>query len=279
MLRRKPASSFYEDKIMRRIELLLGFLVILCSQAFIRADITTGYGTFSSTSTSVIQGDFKFDEHGGELMALAAAMENTYGISQAYSDTTGSSYLPNLKVRASSNEGFSASAKAFAVQGFSFSDSARDVQLNVNLHGSIINNPTGSSSNSLSASLAVLKGSELGWYPSFGTLVFEVAGATTQQLALGSAFLNTPGLDQNNATSMTFHLNPGDNFYVVAQLNANSRNGEADGFNTLSLSFTNASGITAVPEPSSFALSLAVIALAACHWRRRGRSDGSIDLG
>jgi hypothetical protein len=53
--------------------------------------------------------------------------------------------------------------------------------------------------------------------------------------------------------SITFSVNPGDDFYVVANLSANAQNGIADGWGTLNLQFANATGLTpaAVPLPAT----------------------------
>ncbi len=238
---------------------LSALAVSLSSQA---SSIATGYGVYASTSTasscpSYCTGDFQYDSAGTEFSNTASASQNTYAAADAFASLSGSSFLPILKAKTSATDGVGGFATAFGVQGFTYTGTdIFDFTLNYNLHGSAGLNPTGSTntSNSLSASIAVLVGNgDLEWYPDFGTLVYEVAYnqriVGTDDLSIFNATnVNTPG-------SISFSLNPGDDFYVVGSMSARSINGYADGWNTLTFDFTDDTGLTAatsvVPVPAA----------------------------
>lgn len=229
------------------------------------ATIISGYGAYAdgwtgsncpSYCTTAGGGQFVTDMNGAEFASSAAASVDSYALTQSSSQLTGSTYLPILKVKTSAGVGVAGSAMAFGVQGFTYSGSgATTITLDINLHGSVGIDTLGPyNHNSLSASVAVMIGSELDWYPSFATLVSEVATGDfvgSEGLSIGS------GTDVNTGTSITFDLDPGTDFYVIAAVNAFSNNGYADGWNTLTMQFDDDSGLTAasmrsVPEPSAF---------------------------
>ena len=151
-----------------------------------QAAIISGYGAYASTSTAsncpsycttAGGGDFQYDNAGVEFSTTASSAENTYATTRAYSSLSGSSYLPTLKVETVAGENRGGFATAFGSQGYTYTGAeAFNFTLNYNLHGSVGANPTGSiNSNSLRGDVAVLIGSGLEWYPSYATLVFEVA--------------------------------------------------------------------------------------------------------
>ena len=231
---------------------------------YANATIISGYGAYAdgwtgsncpSYCTSAGGGKFVTDTNGGEFASSAAASVDTYAFTQSSSELTGSTYLPILKVKTSADAGVVGSAMALGVQGFTYSGaSSTTITLDINLHGTVgVNNPNAYNHDYLSASVAIMIGSELEWYPGFGTLVYEMATGDlvdVKGLSLGS------GTDVNTGTSITFDLDPGMDFYVIAAANAFSNNGYADGWNTLTMQFDDDTGLTAasvhsVPEPTA----------------------------
>jgi hypothetical protein len=244
----------------------LVFGLLLFAPLATNAAIVNGYGANASASTAsncpsycttAGGGDFQYDSDGGEFSNTAFAEENSYALGRAQSSLTGSTYLPELKVLASSDVRRRGGATAFGVQGFTYGGAtSTTITLDLNLHGSITDNLIGYTGNTLTAKVAVLLGSSLNWYADFGTLVYEVAGETTQQAGVETLGLSTPGIDQSTSSFINFNINPGDDFYVVAQMAANGQNGIADAWNTLTLSFDDDTGLTAtsvstVPIPSA----------------------------
>ena len=124
------------------------------------------------------------------------------------------------------------------------------------MHGSIIGN-----NSSLRADVAVFIGDSLDWYPSMATLYYEVAYDFEKYIE--SAFIST-GVDVNQLGSLSFDIDVGQSFYVVASMNASAKGGTADAWNTLSMTFTEDKNLTAItahnsnaiPEPSMFLFSL-----------------------
>lgn len=223
------------------------------------AAITTGWGTQAGTSrasncpsycTTANGGDFTYDSMGGEFIAEAAATESTYGNAKAYAGLSGSSYLPTLKVATSATVGKGSSASAFATQGFTYTGADNStITLDINVHGSVGNNSQpGYSRKQLRGDVAVFIGEGLDWYPDFATLVYEIAyGAPVTEAGLESLLI-TNGNDINKTASISFDLQAGDTFYVVSSMDANSKNGFADGWNTMTMSFDDASQLQAVSQ-------------------------------
>lgn len=237
---------------------------VLSSPLASHAAIVGGYGAYASASTAsncpsycttAGGGDFQYDADGGEFSDLAFAEELSYAEGRAQASLTGSTYLPELKVFTSADLAKGSGATAMGVQGFTYNGAgSASITLDLNLHGSITNNPSGYAFNQITASIAVLIGSDLGWYPDFGTLVFEVS--SLDQGGLEYLGLSGSGLNQTSTGSITFNIDPGQDFYVVAELNANSNNGIADAWNTLTMSFEDATGLSAasvntVPVPAA----------------------------
>ncbi len=240
-----------------------------------RAVIVDGYGVQTSASTwancpSFCTGLSQFDSDGGELVTSANSEQLTYATGRAAGSLNGPTALPLLQVFGSSAVGRRGNSNSFGVQGYTYNGTApTTLDLDINLHGSITNNSPGYTSNTLSASIAVIGASDLPWVPSFGSLVFEVVDPGSV-LGTAQVALNSPGADQNRDTAINFTLNPGDDFYVISSLSANGQNGIADGWGTLNLNFSDASGLTpaAVPLPAALWLFASGL-LGFSTWRRR----------
>ena len=230
------------------------------------ATIVSGYGVQATTGTasncpsyctSAGGGDFQYGSDGGEYITTASSSENSYGTANSSATYTGSStYLPTLKVYGSSAEGRQASATAFGVQGYTYNGSDTSITLNFNLHGSVSNNASGYTYNTLRSDIAVIVGSSLDWYPSFATLVYEIAPASGGNVVSNQTVFISDGLDQNAPGSITFDVTDGMDFYVVASMEATAQNGFADASHTLTMQFSNDSGlsaasVSAVPAPAT----------------------------
>ena len=239
----------------------------------------TGYGAYAGTSTasncpsyctSSNGGEFAYDSAGGELIDSAYATEITYGNTQAYAALNGSSYLPTLKVQTSADYRKGSGAHAYAMQSYSYTGSdATTIDLDLNLHGSVGDNSGNQyASNTLRADIAVFIGDSLEWSTDLATLYYEIAYGMEKDMT--SLFIND-GNDVNEGGNLSFDLEPGQHFFIVASMEANSKNGFVDAWNTLSLNFEDDTGLVAasagnvpvdVPEPASlgiFALALSLI--------------------
>ncbi len=229
------------------------------------AAIVSGYGAYASSSTAsncpsycttAGGGDFQYDNAGGEFNTTASSQETSYANARASADLATVGYLPELRVETFAGENRGGFAEAFAIQGFTYDGiDPFSFTLNYNLHGSVSANPTGSlSNNQLRADVAILIGSDLEYYADFGTLVYEIAFGL-ENVGTDSLFI-TSGSDVNTSGSMTFDLNPGDDFYIVTSMGARSVDGFADGWGTFTMTFDDDTGLTAatvsaVPVPAA----------------------------
>ncbi|WDE04292.1 PEP-CTERM sorting domain-containing protein [Thalassomonas viridans] len=246
-----------------------------------QASLISHYGAYAGGSTASNcpsycstsdGGDILRASDGGQSSNSAYASEVSYGYAEAYAALDGSSYLPTLKVQASSGNRKGGDAEAFAMQRYTYTgNEATTIDLDFNLHGSVADNANGGyNSNSLRADVAIFIGDSLAWSTDLATLYYELAYDMEKDKS--SLFINS-GTDVNQPGSLSFDLEPGENFFVVASIKAKSRNGEADAWNTLSLSFADDTGLVAasadntqvdVPEPASlgmFGLTLGLLSL------------------
>jgi len=244
------------------LALVIGMMIGVSTST--QASIVGGYGVQASAGTagncpSYCSGGSQGETNGAEFSTSATASDNSYGSASASAVyTSTSTYLPTLKVNASSGLRKGASANAFGVQGYTYSGTEDSITLDFNLHGSVGDNASGYVSNSVYASVAVITGSSLEWYPDYGTLVYEIAsGPGVDVVGNKSVFIND-GLDQNSAGFITFDVFEGMDFYVVASMNARAKNGFADAFNTFTMEFENDSGLTATAQVSAVPVPAAV---------------------
>jgi hypothetical protein len=266
--------------------LTFGLATITPSQSFGAVTFGSGYGVSADVSTasdcpSFCTGDFDFDSSGGEYAGFASATSTVYGESRAQAFYNQSeAYLPELKAFSSSTAGRGGSAGAFGVQGFSYEGTeSREITIDFELDANVLD--SGSFGNErASASIGVLGldalnsiGSVDGpfYYGHFGTWYFENIGT---QLGTDSLFVNSPNGSEQG--SISFNVDPGDVFFVGASLNASSRTGTADAFNTFTSTFadpnvksqlTIANAVSSVPEPTS----LACLSIVTVSWAARRR--------
>lgn len=228
----------------------------------------TGWGASTSATTfancpSFCTGDFKSDSDGGDGETSSSSSEQTSGDARASVAFNGPTELPTLKAFGSANAGKQASARAFAIQGYTYDGSeAIDALFDYTLTGNASTNGFNSRA-TISASLAVVLGSDIEFVDDFSTLVFEVIpfGRNGNKVVGTDQLFINPTTGNEVTSNIAVALNPGDEFFVVAQLNASGRNGTADSFNTLNLQFLNAntgaqitSGLTAASLPPAVPL-------------------------
>lgn len=276
------------------LTLSCGHHILAPSNSFGDVTFANGFGVSAGASTasdcpSFCTGDFDFDSGGGEGAGYASATSTAHGSSRArayYSSTD--SYLPELKAFSSSSAGKGGSASAFGVQGFLYEGTeSGDITIEFELDASVFD--SGSyGSESVAASIGVLGVNSImepdapingpDYYSDFGTWYYENFGS---QLGTDSLFVNTP--NGSEIGSITFDVSPGDVFFVGASLQASSRTGTADAFNTFTSTFSDSSqafasqltvanAVAAVPEPASMAM-LSVVAVSWTARRRRRGSD------
>jgi hypothetical protein len=224
---------------------------------------------------SLLSAVFSFSANAGLVeYAVSTYVDGTYSggdnMSSTYNEVdsenkalaslSGASLLPTIKVMAESAS--STYSRALALQKFTYDGVAMsNFQLNFNLHGDV------SSNSSLRADIGVILADEVYFFQSYGfaTNFFEGGALMGTQLGYDAIFSNT-GMDQNSGGNLAFDIQPGDSFFVYASVEATARNGLVNAWNTLSMDFTDSTGLTAasfipsvsVPEPSSVILMLSI---------------------
>ena len=148
------------------------------------------------------------------------------------------------------------------MQGYNYTGSdATTIDLELDLHGSVGDNASsGYANNNLRADVAVFIGDSLEWYADFATLYYEFA--YDMEKVKSSLFIHD-GMDVHDVDTLSFDLEPGQSFFVVASMEASSNNGYVDAWNTLNLNFDDDSDLVAasggaapvdVPEPASLGM-------------------------
>ena len=252
--------------------ILVGTLSLLFSNAnaaiIDTQNITiSGVGTYTSASNfsycpSYCQG-FSYSSDGGEGSITSSTEHNSTAHAKAYSSFVPGSFLPLLRVEASSDKQKSGRATAFSIQNYTYTGTGtKSVDINVNLHGSVGDNPEGDANNSLSAHIAIISGTSIDWYTSFSTLVTEIAFPIQPPTSL---FIDD-GNDINVSDTISFEVNAGESFFIVSNMFAYTKNGFSNAWNTLSMDFKNGSNLqaalqvatpqppTGVPEPETILL-------------------------
>ncbi len=287
--------------------LLIALGVVLTLPMSAKSAIIGGWGVAAITSTasncpsfctSDNGGQFARDSESAEEGSFAFASENTFGQTQSLAELTGIGDLPLLKAEASSDAGRGAFATAFAAQAYTYGGTtATTLTLDFDLTGTVGNNDNNAyKSNIISSNVAVVKTSGGDFFSDFGTLVFEVLSGE-ERVGYESMFISLSNSD--TFASIDIDLNPGDDYFVIADLRANARNGFADAFSTLAAQYVTVdpndpdirtaltteqlgslgiSAITApsipvsVPEPTTLLLfGTSLLGFMATHRRRRIR--------
>lgn len=255
---------------------LMAAAALLLVSVSSHAAIVTGYGvsagaaTFPNCPSFCQGGSNERDSDGGEFATSATAqVNNTTANVFASGSFGGSAFTPVL--RASADSPLSAATQGTggvtAIQGYTFTGGeSTDFSLFVELDGTTIE-PQPSSDAVIGAELAVYILPNAPFVTDFGTLIFEIVPLSGGTVLVQDQLFLTPGLGTTFAsTTLDFTLNPGDEIYVFAGLNARAaRGGSADATNTLTLTFDDASQLqaAAIPVPAAIWLFASALGLVA----------------
>jgi len=199
--------------------------------------------------------DSSFD--GGAFSGTAyTSLNNAWGDGQASANLSGPTLLPVLGAEGFSGPNSLAGSSAVGMRGYTYSGATAttislDIALDGERGGTVFSNDAWVESN-----VAVILGDVNAFVTDYPTFIFEVVPLTPGLSELGTSNLS---LDlnagpQTKADSINFTLNPGDEFFVWAGIEAGGvRDGFGDAFNTLSMSYSDDTGITAsaVPIPAA----------------------------
>ncbi len=221
-----------------------------------RTQVQASYG--SGTSTRI--------EAAGGLLETSSSISlvSPFGnaSSEASSSLSGNGYIPTLRATAVAGS-TRAQAVAWGVQGFSnMSSESLSTTLLMNLTAEV----TGG--NDVSASVYLFQDENFEFYTDRGTMLFESTSMLWPGFKEFTNNLGPTGFDVqkrditgsvNESRSFDFTVDPGDSFYIWAQLVATAdQTGEVNAFNTLTASLTNIEGLqpaasdsnSVVPEPA-----------------------------
>lgn len=135
---------------------------------------------------------------------------------------------------------------AFGMEGYTYAGPGTTISLDIELSG-IITNPNGRSFTSIDADVYILDPGDFA-FGGFGTLnLGGLLGEGIFPLDVVSLFLDNSGID---TASLQLDLEDGDQFYVYATLGASAANGAiADALGTLTMDFSDSSGLVAASVP------------------------------
>ncbi len=231
-------------------------------------------------------GVFADDSQGGPgALSADSNLSNVDGNGTAHADLNGTSYLPNLGADAQAHasgpnvRSSQVTAVGTAMRQYLYNGPPTTIALDASLHG----RATASNVNDalLRANVIAFAGPDLDAFSTdLGTLVFEIIPLTPGLSLLDRLTLNVPtnaGVQIVDGT-LSLNLNDGDSFFVWGQIIASGiRGGSANGLDTLSLQFSDTTGITplgplgpvAVPVPPAAMLQASAMVLLAWYRRRR----------
>lgn len=217
--------------------------------------------------------DFDLDGGVGDVFSFSS-LDNSDGNGQAQSSLSGPTALPVLSIDAFSGPDSRVGSDATGVREYNYSGPATSITLDVTLDGEA-GAPVPNDA-FLEANIAVIKGTDLPFTTDFATLIFEIVPGTPGLELVDTLSLDFFGLinagPQTLTGSLAVPLEDGDNYFVWAGLEGSgTRGGFADAANTLTMSFSNDTGITVVPEPSTLLMVLGGLGvLSGARGRRHG---------
>jgi len=229
-------------------QVFFGAAVLLSTSVFANVELNN-WGTATdivsfSDCPSYCTGNIDSVSDGGiGSKQSSSTLNNDYGSAKAFAEINGSGFTPVLKAIAGAQAGTGIYAKAYGIQQYTYTGSeTTSLELNLNLHGVI------SGEGRISGQVAVIKGDEIPWTGDMATLVYELV-PYENVLGYESLFI-VPGTDENAQTSFVFDVEPGDTFFVRADLNTRGlRSGSADAYNTFTMNFTDDSQLIATSDP------------------------------
>lgn len=213
-----------------------------------------------------------FDGGEGETFAYTS-LSDVRGNGQARASLTGPFLLPVLGSESFSNTNAQVSSDATGMMSYDYTGAAStSIDLDFLLEGSTSILGTNTNDAFAQASVVVMKSNDFSFSSSFGTLVFEEL-APEELVGYQQLNLTSNAALQSLGGSISIDLEPGDRIAVWAQLlTRGTRGGIADVFDTLTMNFSDTSGLTptAVPTPTSGVLS--IVAMGFLSLVRRSRS-------
>jgi hypothetical protein len=265
--------------------LALASIPSLASAAAVQAVVTGVSTSFPCPSFCGGAGARFFGDAGGGVGFTTShtAVNNIDGIAQAQADLNGLVELPVLRAQAFGLPNAGATAQAAGMQGFYYDGSGSGTyQLDIALSG-IVNNPSvvpGRQDGSLTANVFIFRdndpSTDTPYSNSYGSFLFEIIPSSSDLEVLTDAGLlqiAPDNVQHTVSTSLSVSgLNPGDLIYVWAQVQASGlRGGSGDGYDTMTMQFQNASGLShsPVPIPGAFALFTPAALLLSARIRRR----------
>lgn len=258
---------------MRWISLMMLFTLGIATSA----SAVTDWGTQAFTSTANCPSfctSFTFGTSGGGFQigdgSSTVATVQGQADSRATLDASGPISVPVLRARASSlsaslGSGF---GDAFAVEGYTYDGvGPATFTVDIDLTGTVSDPSPADGDTSIDARIVLFAETPFFFSSDYGSLVFEAGAVPLDETQMSVTSGSTTG-------SLSVTLNPGEGFYLWAVLSADAERelSSADAFSTLTMSFRDATGLTAssVPEPGlSLMLASGVLALG-----MRGRSRG-----
>ena len=205
-------------------------------------------------------GTSEFSVDGGEfVLSSFDTLNNADGDGQGIASLTGSSLLPILGAEGFSGSNSRIGTSAVGMLSYTYTGGTpTTISLDINLDGER-GGTTDPGDAFVNSDVAVILGSVDDFITDYPTFIFEVVPGTPGLSVLGESNLSL-GLNAGQTTltdSISFTLNPGDEIFVWAGIEAGgTRGGFGDAFNTLSMSFSDDTGIapsdiSAVPVPAA----------------------------
>lgn len=198
-----------------------------------------------------------FSSDGGEFSDSAfTSLSNTDGNGQGRADLSGPTLLPVLGAEVFSGPDSRAESYAVGMRGYTYTgSSAMTLSLDIMLDGEVGGTMNPSDAWARSDVTVILGGVDEFVPDSIGFEMLWLLTPTLSELGTSNLTLDLGAGPQTKTDSIGFTLNPGDEFFVWAGLEAaGMRNGFGDVSNTLSMSFSDDTGINAVPIPAAVLL-------------------------
>ena len=229
--------------------IILGTGLLLMGSVSAQAAIVTEWAAVASGSDIISS-----QTDGGNGINYAYVSSSLF---QVEASLSGASYTPLLRAESTSINPSNAdewtSARAGGFQVFT-SSTSQTINFNVNLHG-IVSHTNGDSSYVL-GDVKVVGGTDFFTSDTYCTGGTYALGTYLCGRNLGSSNLFIGDGELTLVDSISFNVNAGDSFAVYGLLRANTFDGSADAFHTLSMNFDDdtyltAASITAVPLPAA----------------------------
>lgn len=230
---------------------LLPFTLVTPSTASADIEII-GVGTAVKTLTmdncpSYCSGNIDSTEDGGtNILSSSTELSTDVGVAKGMATLDGENGTPVLKVMTESNANTGAFSTAWGIQQYTYTGSTTTtLDLQIVIEGMATGNAQ------ITGNVAAIKADDLPWTGDMATLIYELVPYDTV-LAHDTLWL-TAGSGSLVGSSISLTLEPGDTFFLRADLSANgNRSDAADAFNesnSLTMYFSDNSQLQAATEP------------------------------